>query len=226
MNFINEQDRRLVEHYRLEPAEAGATSARPDVWHRIRKLGSGGFGNVYLEERIVAGRKETRAVKTAKEDQRIDVGRELLALIQLSAPRYEAFFGQFKGWYEVDNRISLAMEYFPGGDLHDALAKQGGTLPEPEVRDIVDQLLQGVKIMHEDRVGIAHRDIKLLNIFVLQGGPKWNVKIGDFGLSKQAHEGTALRTHFGTYGYMAPELLYLIDEDDESSEYTKSVDIW
>ena len=63
---------------------------------------------------------------------------------------------------------------------------------------------------------------------VVQKDPKW-VKIGDFGISKRVIEGenkTDLRTRAGTEGYKAPEVLQLIDEDQEDSSYTCAVDIW
>lgn len=57
--------------------------------------------------------------------------------------------------------------------------------------------------------------------------PIW-VKIGDFGISKLvSNDGTALRTsHVGTQGFQAPEVLGLLDDASETSEYTHAVDIW
>lgn len=56
--------------------------------------------------------------------------------------------------------------------------------------------------------------------------PIW-VKISDFGISKLALEGqTELRTRAGTEGYMAPEILGLLDDYKEDSSYTCAVDIW
>ena len=65
------------------------------------------------------------------------------------------------------------------------------------------------------------------NIFVAQIDPIW-VKIGDFGISKlTSNDGTALRTsRVGTQGFQAPEILQLLDNGPETSEYTRAVDIW
>ena len=55
--------------------------------------------------------------------------------------------------------------------------------------------------------GVAHRDIKLENIFL---GDNVEIKIADFGLMKIFEgEGAAeaLRTRCGTESYMSPELL-------------------
>jgi serine/threonine protein kinase len=64
------------------------------------------------------------------------------------------------------------MEYIPLGDLESNLQEleqsryterqtdrhTGGVLPEDEVKDIISQILEGVKIMHTE--GFAHRDLK------------------------------------------------------------------
>lgn len=52
--------------------------------------------------------------------------------------------------------------------------------------------------------------------------PIW-VKIADFGSSKQA-KNTALRTRWGTNGYLAPELLGLLPRG--TREFTNAIDIW
>ena len=58
-------------------------------------------------------------------------------------------------------------------------------------------------------------------------GPNWWVKIGDFGVSKRiSAEQTALRTQIGTLKFQAPEMLGLVDEEEETTEYTNTVDIW
>lgn len=63
----------------------------------------------------------------------------------------------------------------------------------------------------------------------MQKNPIW-VKIGDFGIRKSAKNDsgktTHLRTLAGTEGYMAPEILGLLDDEREDSSYTCAVDIW
>jgi ankyrin repeat protein len=56
--------------------------------------------------------------------------------------------------------------------------------------------------------------------------PIW-VKIGDFGISKRIQGGeSALRSVVGTHEFAAPEILGILDNAPESSEYTNAVDIW
>lgn len=57
-------------------------------------------------------------------------------------------------------------------------------------------------------------------------GPKWHIKIGDFGISKIVESNdTALRTGDYSIGYGAPEILDIYS-NRETSDYTNAVDIW
>lgn len=72
--------------------------------------------------------------------------------------------------------VYLALEYCGAGDLHEMT----GQLSRSEVRDIMWQLLCGVKYMH-DESGVWHRDLKSANILLLVRDGKWIVKIADLG---------------------------------------------
>ena len=65
-------------------------------------------------------------------------------------------------------------------------------------------------------------------------GPKWYVKIGDFGISKHARPGrSGFHSKVGTPGFLAPEILGLLDPLDQQllggehhNCYTVAVDMW
>jgi len=67
---------------------------------------------------------------------------------------------------------------------------------------ILKQLLEGLSFIH--KLDIVHRDLKPANIFVMNNG---NVKIGDFGLSKDLSKESGMSKLYaaGTRFYMAPE---------------------
>ena len=112
------------------------------------------------------------------------------------------------------------MEYFKYGDLQSHMSTR---IPEVQSKIIAAQLLQGLKIMHQEK--FTHRDLKPQNIFVVQMQPYFWVKIGDFGITKRiTNDQTILKTEIGTLDYLAPEILGYVDE--ETSQYTNSVDIW
>jgi serine/threonine protein kinase len=70
----------------------------------------------------------------------------------------------FFGWFQNDNAIFIAMEYLQMGDLENNLQEleksnyAGCALSEEEVKDIITNILEGIKIMHAE--GFAHRDLK------------------------------------------------------------------
>lgn len=65
---------------------------------------------------------------------------------------------------------------------------------------------------------------------MVQKGPEWLVKIGDFGMSKRINENSSLRTMRGTQAFLAPEMLGILPPEEEegslSYHYTESVDMW
>ncbi|KAH6888194.1 kinase-like domain-containing protein, partial [Thelonectria olida] len=131
------------------------------------------------------------------------------------------------GWYETETTIRIAMEHMANGDLRQYMNRP---FADDEARKIAWQLAEALEFMHE--AGFAHRDLKPANILVEERGPEWWVKIADFGICKRAEgTATALRTVIGTQGYIAPEVLGLIldDEVGESNSafsYTRAVDMW
>jgi serine/threonine protein kinase len=84
---------------------------------------------------------------------------------------------------ETEKHIIIVMELCAGGDLLNYVRKRR-RLKEPYAKVIFKQIIDGLCYIHSKY--IAHRDIKLDNI-LLDG--KGNVKIADFGVSKQCQKG-------------------------------------
>ncbi|EMR69165.1 putative serine threonine-protein kinase protein [Eutypa lata UCREL1] len=67
---------------------------------------------------------------------------------------------------------------------------------------------------------MAHRDLKPENILVVSNQPgKIHIKVCDFGISKRlSARGTSVyRTYCGTRAYKAPEIIGMIQEEEEES---------
>lgn len=64
----------------------------------------------------------------------------------------------FFGWFKDGPDVFLAMEYMPLGDLEKNVVKCSGTVPEAEAKDITEQILSALNIMHAE--SFAHRDLK------------------------------------------------------------------
>jgi serine/threonine protein kinase len=150
-----------------------------------------------------------------------DEKKEIAAMAMVR--RFPLYFAYLYGWYESQDCIFLAMDYFEMGDLSHHLESK---IPESQARGITQQLLRGLVELHS--MGITHRDLKPTNIFVVsKSASSWDVRIGDFGISKRVNaDETALRTITGTRHYMAPELDPWLVDDEEDHSYTQAVDIW
>jgi serine/threonine protein kinase len=163
-----------------------------------------------------------RAVKQVRKNSASwDYKKEIAAMARVR--QFPQYFAYMHGWYESDDWIFLAMDYFELGDLSQHLDSK---IPEYQAKEITRQLCSGLAEMH--RMGFAHRDLKPQNVFVMSRTPTaWDVRIGDFGITKRVQQNeTALRTMTGTQAYMAPEMFPYLVDDQEEHFYTQAVDMW
>ena len=103
--------------------------------------------------------------------------------------------------FETKRHIMLVMELCAGGDLLNFVRKRK-RLDEETAKVLFKQIIEGIGYIHSKK--ILHRDIKLDNI-LLDG--KGNVKIADFGVSKQVKAGEVMYEQSGTPAYIAPEII-------------------
>lgn len=104
------------------------------------------------------------------------------------------FFVSLYNSFEDDFNFYLILEYCEGSIKN--FIKKG--LKEKDCLHVILQIGIGVAFMHAKN--IAHRDIKIDNIFVKNG----IAKIGDFGFSSNCNK---LTTNLGTPSYMSPRTL-------------------
>lgn len=120
---------------------------------------------------------------------------------------------------EYDGRAYLALEYVPGGSLHEHLRDK----PRPawgEAAELVQTLAGAVQYAH--LMGVAHRDLKPANVLLTADGEP---KITDFGLASvldRHREGDG--DVGGTPAYMAPELLAA--DHGHTDDGDKKVDVY
>ncbi|QWU14303.1 Serine/threonine protein kinase [Paenibacillus sophorae] len=174
----------------------------------LEMIGRGGFGFVYRLRNTVDD--SISALKT-------------LPTGFPSAHSYDAFFNEcqaalrvnhtnvLKYFYVHDGETYkglppyLIMEFANQGTLLDAVTRQkqkGEFFDVAELKGLYSQLINGMKAINEDE-HLVHRDIKLENILIKDG----ILKIADFGISKNANEGTRQLTFKadGSIKYTAPE---------------------
>jgi serine/threonine protein kinase len=216
--------------------------------------GAGGMGEVYKArdtrlDRTVAV-KVLPADMAADPERRARFEREARAIAALSHPHIctihdvgEAPVREPSTDSHQPSAIShdtvqfLVMEYLEGETLADRLAHAKGPLPLEQVLKIGIDIADALDKAH--RAGIAHRDVKPANIFLVgrRGASALpEAKLLDFGLAKlrgpaaaitmsamtgmaTATPATATGTILGTIHYMAPEQV-------EGREADTRSDIW
>eukprot|EP00340_Litonotus_pictus_P003327 CAMPEP_0170527232 /NCGR_PEP_ID=MMETSP0209-20121228/12697_1 /TAXON_ID=665100 ORGANISM="Litonotus pictus, Strain P1" /NCGR_SAMPLE_ID=MMETSP0209 /ASSEMBLY_ACC=CAM_ASM_000301 /LENGTH=657 /DNA_ID=CAMNT_0010817625 /DNA_START=442 /DNA_END=2415 /DNA_ORIENTATION=+ len=114
---------------------------------------------------------------------------------------------------ETKDFFYLAMEYAEHGNVFNEVKKYG-KLDERTSRNYFAQVCEAVNYLHLK--GYVHRDIKPENILI---DSQKSLKLCDFGGAVLMNENEERKTFFGTYEYMAPEII-------EGNKYNSGVDIW
>ena len=174
----------------------------------IRRLGSGGAGEVYLAEDQRLGRpvaiKLLAPHRAADHDSIRRLRREALAASALNHPNIVTIheIGEWQG------RQFIAAEFVEGVTLRERMRRE-----DPPLAAWIDIALQAANAVREaHQAGIVHRDIKPENIMVRPDGL---VKVLDFGIAKydaapseaasETESETAAGVVLGTVAYMSPE---------------------
>ena len=162
-------------------------------------LASGGFGNTYLAKNIEFdetyaikeffvkgvcqrdGNSITISVSNAEntnsfEQQREKFKKEARRLRSLSNPHIVKVYDLF----EENGTAYYVMDYVDGENLSARLKRTNAPLAESEVRNYLNQILDGLEAIHNE--GMFHLDIKPANIMVDSHDV---VRLIDFGASKQ-----------------------------------------
>ncbi|WP_432018839.1 protein kinase domain-containing protein [Streptomyces sp. 1222.5] len=175
--------------------------ARIGPYDVLRRLGSGGMGEVYLAESRTGLRL---AVKVVRHEHAEDRTFRARFRHEVRAARTVGGEGTFTARVvDADTEAErpwMATEFVPGPNLRDAVLDHGA-LPEPAVRVLAAALAEALAAIHAK--GLIHRDLKPSNILLAPDGPR----VIDFGIVR-ALEATALtRTGavVGSVGYVSPE---------------------
>lgn len=205
-----------------------------------KKLGSGGFGTVYLGIKEEMGKRYQTAIKyiampdaegyeAALQDYSYDkaatqeyfekmvaeITSEINMLMELSKKdnRYIVAYYDHEIQRHTDPlyyEIFMRMEYLTPLNHH--IRRNGMTVGE--VIQLGINMCDALMLCHSS--GVMHRDIKEANIFISENR---NFKLGDFGVAKSAVETSRFGSVKGTASYMAPEIY-------RREPYDKSVDIY
>ncbi len=171
----------------------------------LRKIGSGGMGQVYLARQMSLRRevalKLLRSELNANPTALKRFEAEAHAVARLNHPNIVQVYAVG----EHDGLRYMALEFVDGRNLRDYLARRGP--PDlPVALSVMRQVATALQKAHEQ--GIVHRDIKPENVLVTR---KVEVKVTDFGLSRffagadPALNITQSGVTLGTPLYLSPE---------------------
>ncbi|EGD72998.1 TLK protein kinase [Salpingoeca rosetta] len=231
--LIRERNLHVREMKRIADEDSARFRGLPYRLHEryvlMSLLGKGGFSEVYKAYdvdncRMVACKihqlnptwsdaKKANYIKHATREYEIHK--------DLKHPRVVELYDVF----EIDaNSFCTVLEYCPGQDL-DFLLKQEHRLTEREARNKIIQILNALKYLNSVEPPVIHYDLKPANVLLTDG----QVKITDFGLSKQAKDidesGNMDLTSqgAGTYWYLPPECFVV---GTTPPKISSKVDVW
>jgi serine/threonine-protein kinase len=212
-------------------------SAIPEGFHKVKRLGAGGMGEVWLVQEEKTGKKfalktmlpqvaaDERAKKSFLREARLGEALEHKNVIRVYKTGCES--GMF----------FILMELCEGGSVDNYMERCGGRLPLDVATYIILQALDGLEYAHHAEVsvecedgirratGVVHRDFKPGNIFLMDNAKYPVVKVADFGFAK-AFETAGLSRHTRT-GTAAATPVFQPRQQIANYKYSKpEVDVW
>jgi len=195
---------------RKNPPKGGTANFFARKWERIRLLGSGGFGEVWLiresraESQFTQKRKEILAVAKIPHSSEMNIAslRSAAILKRLSLhPNVVNLIEVIK----EDGKIILIQEYIEGKTMQELLEADINQNKDSHNRswnreDAFLQLLDVMKYTHQHK--IMHRDIKPENIMIT---PHGKLKLLDFGIARELSGQILNGAVVGSRPFMAPE---------------------
>ena len=179
----------------------------------IRKLGEGGFGEVYLIEKDnkLYALKKTKHALSQEEINKYN--KIINALKNINNP----FVTKYYYTYTEKNSFNIVMEFCGEKNLKQFIAdyrNKNEFIEEKIISFIITQICLGLKEIHKNQ--LIHRDLTPDNIFIDENN---SIKIGDFGISKIIATNKYTQSRIGKYQYFAPEI-------EMGEKYNNKIDIY
>lgn len=178
-------------------------------------LGEGGYGSV--RKGVDKTRGIERAIKSIPKKSLPDrsrFDREIEIMRILDHPNIIKLYEV----YEDAKYFYMVMELCTGGELFDCIIFNPNGFSEKVAAKVVREIVRAVHYMH--RHNVAHRDLKPNNFLLVDnsGLEKSELKVIDFGISRQCKPGDFMTSKACTLQYVAPEVL--------GGKYTELCDVW
>ena len=188
----------------------------------IKDIGKGTFSQIKLMKhnktnKLYAIKKINKNVSSIEEFKTINWEKDIIKFL-MNYPNECKHIIKFYNIIETIEHLYIIQEYIETGSLSNFLKKNRIVLPSFKVRKIAEQIIYGVKELHD--YGIIHRDLKLENILIDDSNENdFKIKIIDFGLSVVLTSKAKTNENYGTFIYSSPEVLLSIP-------YNNKIDCW
>ena len=195
---------------------SGGTNNTFYDYHKIKLLGQGSFGTVYLVKNKKLNNNFAMKIieKSSDDEEKEDeIKNEINILRKLDHPnilKINDFFSTKKEYF-------LITEFCPEGELFYEI-KNFAPFDEALAGWYMKQILSAVNYCHKSK--IIHRDLKPENILIYQRNKKGfnSIKIIDFGTAILFNKKD--KNLAGSIYYLAPEII------SKNRKYTEKCDIW
>ncbi|KAI0092772.1 Pkinase-domain-containing protein [Irpex rosettiformis] len=212
----------------------------PSSFQKIKMLGRGDVGKVYLVREKKSGKLFAMKVLSKKEMIERKKIKRALTEQEILATANHPFIVTLHHSFQSEQYLYFCMEYCMGGEFFRALqSRPGKCLSEDGSRFYAAEVTAALEYLH--LMGFIYRDLKPENILLHQSG---HIMLSDFDLAKQSSErgGKPATIHqeengiplidtrsctadfrtnsfVGTEEYIAPEVI-------QTSGHTSAVDWW
>ena len=188
----------------------------------VRRLGSGGMGEVYLAQHPRLPRQDAlkvlRPEVSADREYRERFNREAEVACSLWHPHIVAVHDRG----EFDGQLWIDMDFVDGtdaGQLQKDRYPDG--MPGSEVAEIITAVAEALDYAHQHR--LLHRDVKPANILLFKPDTEdRRILLADFGIAGLVDDPsglTATNMTVGTVSYAAPEQLMGKELDGRADQY-------
>ncbi|EDO14356.1 hypothetical protein Kpol_183p1 [Vanderwaltozyma polyspora DSM 70294] len=213
------------------------TKVGPESFEKVKLLGQGDIGKVYLVKYTKTNRLYALKVLSKSEMLKRDKVRRILTEQEILATSVHPFIVPLYHSFQTDKYIYLCMEYCMGGEFFRALqTRQRKCICEESARFYTSEVVAALEYLH--LLGYIYRDLKPENILLHSSG---HIMLADFDLSikakstkqpvfkkiaqgalidtKVCSEGFRTNSFVGTEEYIAPEVI-------RGNGHTTAVDWW
>jgi serine/threonine protein kinase, bacterial len=187
----------------------------------VRRLGTGGMGQVYLAQHPRLPRRDALKILprelTANDEFHQRFNREA----DLAANLYHEHIVGIHDRGEYQGQLWISMDYVEGTDAAQLLRTQYPSgMPKTQVLEIISAVADALDYAHSR--GLLHRDVKPANILLTDTSPRRRILLADFGIARELGEIsglTATNMLVGTTAYCAPEQLQGSNLDGRADQY-------